>query len=70
MPPILSSSPLSSTVDDHDLQQSPSLADFKKGKQIGRIIQGGLYRYRPANAEQQLVVKVTELFENENEKAK
>ena len=29
-----------------------------------------MYRYRPANAEQQLVVMVLELFENEKEKAK
>ena len=70
MPPILSSSPLASPVDDHDLQQSPSLVDIKKGKQVGQGGQGGVYRYRPANAEQQLVVTVLELVEKEKEKAK
>lgn len=29
-----------------------------------------MYRYRPANAEQQLVRKALELFENEKENAK
>lgn len=67
---ILSSSPLASTVENHDLQQSPSLADFKKGKHIGRGGQGGVYRYYPANAKQQLVVNLLELFENEKEKVK
>ena len=50
--------------------QSPSLADFKKGKLIGRGSQGGVYRYRPANAEEQLVVKILELPPDPSEAVK
>ena len=69
--PTASFSPLASTVDNHhDLQLSPSLADFRMGKLIGGGAQGRVYRYRPANAEQQLVVKILDLVDDHDEEAK
>ena len=61
--------PLASTVDGHNLQQSPSLAELKKGRVVGRGGQGGVYRYRPAKTQQQLKVKILELLDNEDDEA-
>lgn len=59
---------LTSTVDGHNLQQSPSLAGFK-GRLVGSGGQGGLYRCSPANGQQQLVVKILELLDDEDDEA-
>ena len=36
---------------------------------MGRGGQGGVYRYSPANAQQQLVVKILELLDDEDDEA-
>ena len=61
--------PLASTVDGHNLQQPPSLAELKKGRVVGRGGQGGMYRYRPAKTQQQLVVKILELLDDKDDEA-
>lgn len=65
-----SSSPLQSPVESLILQQLPSLADFERGKMIGRGGQGRVYRYLSANEGQHLVVKILPLLDDSNEESK